>query len=430
MPIATPTQPTAPTFAGTAGATLDSGSFTPTAGALMIALAPSRTANSRASVTFTSGFGTVSGWTTATTYTEYGSALVATTIGWAIADGSPGAGVVTGTWSGTVNGRQLYVVEVASGFDTSSPIRQAKNDGAASGTSLTDDFSSTPLSGSLLLSVGAGNPTLVSTAPDTSWTELDEETNSGMSSNVQYVAGSNGTQYGISFGATDETGGIAIAAIEIQEPAAGSEILVVDVEELVLAGQDVTLAATANVVLSVDSVEITVGPQDSDFIYTALWDEGLLVLTGQDISLIYDQDVVLSVDAGTLIVSGQDVTLAATGDGTVVVENATLVLTGSSVSLLNSLALAYLGSRKSVVQVSPSGRTRWVHYIPVKYVTTTEDKVNRYDYDGALAVSTIDGTGLVEWTDYVPVVVVEDDDTGKWTTNDAGFIPVVEVTTI
>ena len=82
-----------------------------------------------------------------------------------------------------------------------------------------------------------------------------------------------------------------------------------------------------------------------------------------------------------------------------------------------------------VYVVSTSGRTKWVHYIPIKYITITDvQKVNSYSDDSALAVTTLsDVTGKVEWVDYKPVVVSSDPAAGAYTYNDAGYLRVTEV---
>ncbi len=81
-----------------------------------------------------------------------------------------------------------------------------------------------------------------------------------------------------------------------------------------------------------------------------------------------------------------------------------------------------------VYEITPSGEIQWVDYIPIKYRTPDQDKVNRFNDTGALGVVTI-GTpaGLVPWVDYVPVVVVSTDDSKVWRIDDDGFIPVMEV---
>lgn len=82
-----------------------------------------------------------------------------------------------------------------------------------------------------------------------------------------------------------------------------------------------------------------------------------------------------------------------------------------------------------VFVVSPASRTRWVSYIPIKqFPSTVSAKADRFDDDGALSVKILSSnSGKVEWVDYYPVVEVTDPNTGKWRTDDLGFIPVVAI---
>jgi hypothetical protein len=85
--------------------------------------------------------------------------------------------------------------------------------------------------------------------------------------------------------------------------------------------------------------------------------------------------------------------------------------------------------KRPIFLVSAVGRTRWVHYWPIKqFPLTTSAQADRYDDDGALTVDILaSNSGLTEWVDYIPCVEVADPDTGKWRTNDTGFLPVVAV---
>lgn len=81
-----------------------------------------------------------------------------------------------------------------------------------------------------------------------------------------------------------------------------------------------------------------------------------------------------------------------------------------------------------VLVVTTTNRTKWIHYIPVKQVVPSSDSVNRYDQQGAVAVQILSsGTGLREWVDYIPVVEVADADSGRWRTDNTGFIPIVGI---
>lgn len=83
--------------------------------------------------------------------------------------------------------------------------------------------------------------------------------------------------------------------------------------------------------------------------------------------------------------------------------------------------------RKALV-VSTSGRTKWVHYIPVKQVTPAEINKGTYNNDGAIEVKLLTSSvGLSEWVDYIPVVQVSDIEYERWRTDNSGWIPVIFV---
>ncbi len=78
---------------------------------------------------------------------------------------------------------------------------------------------------------------------------------------------------------------------------------------------------------------------------------------------------------------------------------------------------------KTFTLASLTGLTRWVDYIPVKEVTP--GRVDSYDNNGAVSVAPLaNETGSIRWVDHLPVGVVADADSGKWRTDNAGFIPV------
>lgn len=230
MPISTPSAPTA-LVEGTANATtIVSGSFTPTGDSLLIAIANYRDDSAGGGCTF-DGFSDSQSWGTWTTVinnTEYGTHFASVMIGWCIVESSPAAGTVTATFStATLPDRgRLMLLEIDSGFDTTTPILQSKTTGSASTlSSLTDDFSSAPASGSMLVSACLGVDSFPRTVtPDTGWTEVEESVSNQLNSNTQYRTGTTSTQYGASWADTNARG-IAIAAIEIQEPASGGSIL-------------------------------------------------------------------------------------------------------------------------------------------------------------------------------------------------------------
>jgi len=76
-----------------------------------------------------------------------------------------------------------------------------------------------------------------------------------------------------------------------------------------------------------------------------------------------------------------------------------------------------------VGEVNPSGKRKWVDYIPVETVASATNKETYKDL-GARAVEILASlTGKKAWVDYIPVVTT----TGtNWSANDGGVIPVYE----
>lgn len=58
--------------------------------------------------------------------------------------------------------------------------------------------------------------------------------------------------------------------------------------------------------------------------------------------------------------------------------------------------------------------------------TPPTNKIDRYENDGALAVTVLSSVvGLTEWVDYIPVVLVDQLDVTQWTYENTGFKPIV-----
>lgn len=227
--ISTPTTPTAVSNVNNPNTVITSGSYTPTANSLVVACATAQDADAISFTAFSSTYAT-GGWTTDVYTAAAGSEQVRIVIGHAIATGSPGAGTVSATWGSNVDDINMFLAEIDSGFDSGDPIAQFDSATAASGTGLTDNFASAPASASMLVSCGDGaddNFGANAAVPDTSWAELEEFDSSGTRKpNIQYRTGTTATQYGIAFsGSHNAEQGIAIAALEIQEPAAGGSII-------------------------------------------------------------------------------------------------------------------------------------------------------------------------------------------------------------
>ena len=104
-------------------------------------------------------------------------------------------------------------------------------------------------------------------------------------------------------------------------------------------------------------------------------------------------------------------------------------LNGYSVTLSGSGGAALHGAvRKVIYVVSPTGKTKWVDYLPVKINFPNSADINRYNDIGALGIHTLSSnSGLVAWVDYIPVVIVGTTDAKKWRYDDDGHLPVVEV---
>lgn len=234
--LATPSAPTAATSGGPNATTVTSGSFTPTGSSLLVALAYYR--DPTGGITF-DGFSDSGSWCTWSTSvnndTEYGTDNVSTMIGYCLVSSSPSAGTVAIDFSGSEipDRARLFLIEIDSGFDLTTPIRQVKTTGTASTvSSLTDDFSSAPLSGSVLLSIVGGSGSFErSVTEDTGWTEIEEQTSSLMHTDTQYRTGTTSTQYGGSWSGTNAAG-TSIAAVEVQEPVSSGSVIPVLLQQL------------------------------------------------------------------------------------------------------------------------------------------------------------------------------------------------------
>jgi hypothetical protein len=89
--------------------------------------------------------------------------------------------------------------------------------------------------------------------------------------------------------------------------------------------------------------------------------------------------------------------------------------------------VAYSGDYTVVYEIDPTGKTRWVDYIPVKLFDVPVEKIGRFDDNGGLAVVILESPVGSAWVNYIPVVFVADPNGGKWRHDDRGFLPVVEV---
>jgi hypothetical protein len=202
-----------------------------------------------------------------------------------------------------------------------------------------------------------------------------------------------------------------------------------------------TLSPTGQIV-SASLGTLTPSGGDGGDVNLALGGANVLASTG---TLSYALTKALAGSSVSCLANGTNYTIDEVSSGQTVTSSAgtlgnihTIGLVGSLVNATggtitasggDSSALVYSGHRMYVYVVSASGRTKWVDYIPIKYITISDvQKVNTYNDDGALAVTTIvDTTGKVEWTDYKPVVVSADPTSGQYTYNDLGYLRVTEV---
>lgn len=220
----TPTTPTAAVNSGVNPTSLASGAFTPPANALLLACVTMRRTSTGATVSGLSGHGTwnpVSGLAV-----EYGGAFIQSLWFWCVAGGSPSSEAVTASFGVSPSRANLQLMQIASDFDSVTPVRQSKNIGTASTvSSLSGDFDSAPLSASMLVSGAAGGDGTPRTPSAASgWTQLASFVPNTLHVNVQYRTGTTATDFGGVWSGTCSEG-IAISALEIQAPAAGSSPL-------------------------------------------------------------------------------------------------------------------------------------------------------------------------------------------------------------
>lgn len=207
----------------TFSATMVSSSLSPDGDALIVIPLSWRQGVDRTLSSITSGFSTGT-WTIEVASDAFGDDPSNTrcAIAWAITDSSPGSGTVTATFSAAVAASMMDVMQVASDFDTTTPIAQSKTTGETSPSdgTLTDTFDSTPNDNSMLICTGAGYSLSSTINGDTGWTKLNAQTTGNLGWGSFYADGSNGTGYGIVLGATPDQA-LTIAAVEVQEVQGG-----------------------------------------------------------------------------------------------------------------------------------------------------------------------------------------------------------------
>lgn len=177
MPISTPTVLNTVSQT-TSSATITSGTLSPASNALLVVSleATGASAATRLPASISDTF--IPG----PTWTKYeaehvGASRSATLVLWVAKLGAtPVVGTVTATLTVATDRRSLHSIEVASGYNTTTPVKQSKADGGTA-TTLVLTLNATPDSNSLVLAaMTARNVTVVTNDPD--YTELIETTTS------------------------------------------------------------------------------------------------------------------------------------------------------------------------------------------------------------------------------------------------------------
>lgn len=148
---------------------------------------------------------------------------------------STGTATISPIWMAPGVARGEIFLDKVTGFDTSDPIRQSNDATAASDDEVTGTLGLAPLATSVVLACGIGaddNFSFNTARPQSGWTELDEKGTAGdRKPTTQWIDGGDmgsGT-FGINFGdggtPFNADLGVAIAAMEIQAPAASSGLL-------------------------------------------------------------------------------------------------------------------------------------------------------------------------------------------------------------
>lgn len=197
----------------TTAAAITSASVSPSANALLVVAAGCPFTATALPVTFSD---TLSGGSL--TWTVYSfnigggnSANIA--FGVAVCGATPGSGTITATWnSASVTRRSLIVCQVASGFNTVTPVAQSKTGGQTGASTLSITLDATPNVGSLVMAaVEHRQAGVADAAAGTNFTELVEQ-NSGTGSavEVQYDNASATTTVDWSSLSTIAAAGVAI----------------------------------------------------------------------------------------------------------------------------------------------------------------------------------------------------------------------------
>lgn len=196
-----------------------------------------------------------------------------------------------------------------------------------------------------------------------------------------------------------------------------------------LSGQTVTLIR-GRVLVAVQG-SYSVSGTSAAFQTSMPTEGGVYSLSGQVANLLWSGvgSKTLPAAQGAYSLSGQSVVLRyAKGIGA---GQGGYVLSGQPVALLYSgqPGLPDTGRylKKKVFAVSPSGKVKWVDYIPVhQHPEVLPQNADRYNDNGAITVQVLSSvTGLTAWRDYTPIVDVGSG--GRWRFDSNGYIAIVPV---
>jgi len=130
----------------------------------------------------------------------------------------PSTSTVTITTSSNVGRRVGFATEFASGFDTTSPIRQAKNATPGSSSTMSGTFDSAVLSGSYVEAIAISDSYSSGITPGSGFTEEDDQVSSDINAEIENRTGSTSTGFSWSSLGTTSNYGVAI---EVQAAAGG-----------------------------------------------------------------------------------------------------------------------------------------------------------------------------------------------------------------
>jgi hypothetical protein len=227
MALATPTYLTSSEALSTSNvSTLATGSFTPSANALVIVyigntrtVTAAPTSYSISSDTFGAEMGA---WTeiASLSFNDGVDRFMGISAWWAIASATPAAGTVTFSWTNSTARNVAAAIEFASGYHATTPVLNSKS-GSGTGSTLSLTLDATPASTSAVVGLIASAGDAGGITPGSGYTELREGDSGGTITTTtlesQYDLVSPTTTVNWSDLASDSSGGIGF---EVQVPAA------------------------------------------------------------------------------------------------------------------------------------------------------------------------------------------------------------------